>query len=103
VWQVSTDGGTNPIWARSGELFYRNGDKMMAVEVQTTQAFRAGNPRMLFETKFAFSDIAAHDVTADGKLFVIVKPSEKDQAPAQIQVVLNWFEELKQKVPTAKK
>jgi hypothetical protein len=40
---------------------------MMAVEVQTTQAFRAGNPRMLFETKFAFSDIAAHDVTADGK------------------------------------
>jgi serine/threonine protein kinase len=103
VWQVSTDGGTHPTWARNGELFFRTGDKMMAVEVQTTPAFKAGNPRMIFEAKFAFSDIAAHDVTLDGKLFLIVKPSEKDQAPAQIQVVLNWFEELKRKVPAGRK
>ncbi len=103
VWQVSTNGGTYPIWARSGELFFRNGDKMMAVELQTTPAFKAGNPRTLFEAKFAFADVNAHDVTADGKLFLIVKPSEKDQASAQIQVVLNWFEELKRKVPLGKK
>jgi len=103
VRQVSTDGGTNPIWARNGELFFRNGDKLMVVEVQTTPEFRARNPRLLFETQFSFSDIAAHDVTPDGKLFLIVKPAERDPAPAQIQVVLNWFEELRQKVPPAKK
>jgi serine/threonine-protein kinase len=51
-WQVSTDGGGNPVWARSGELFYLNGDKMMAVDVDTTTTFKAGTPRMLFERRF---------------------------------------------------
>ena len=35
-WQISTDGGGHAVWARNGrELFYRNGDKMMVVEVTT--------------------------------------------------------------------
>ena len=44
-WLISTEGGIEPIWSRSGrELFYRNGDKMMAVEIQSSATFRAGTP-----------------------------------------------------------
>ncbi|MDR3722704.1 MAG: protein kinase [Candidatus Acidoferrales bacterium] len=49
-WQISTDGGTEPVWNRNGrELFYRSGDKMMAAAVATQPSFFAGKPRMLFE------------------------------------------------------
>jgi hypothetical protein len=43
-------------------------------------------------------------VSPDGQRFLMLKPGEQEQAaPTQINVVLNWFEELKQKVPTGKK
>ena len=48
--QISTEGGTEPVWARSGrELFYRNGDKMMAAVVDTKPTFAAAKPKLLFE------------------------------------------------------
>jgi serine/threonine-protein kinase len=103
VWQVSTDGGTDPVWARSGELFYHNGDKMMAVEVKTAPTFKAGVPKLLFEERFAPGIIQPYDVTPDGKRFLIVKSAEQEQASTQINVVLNWFEELKRRVPSGKK
>jgi hypothetical protein len=44
-----------------------------------------------------------YDISTDGQRFLMVKPAEQAQAaPTQINVVLNWFEELKQKVPTGK-
>jgi Tol biopolymer transport system component len=106
-WQISTDGGTEPVWNRNGrELFYRNADKMMAVDIATQPGFTVGKPRMLFEgqhvpTPTTFPN---YDVTADGQRFLMLKASEQAQAaPTQINVVLNWFEELKQKVPPGKK
>jgi serine/threonine-protein kinase len=48
-WQISNDGGRQPVWARNGrEIFYRNGDKMMAVPIDTEPAFRPGRPVELF-------------------------------------------------------
>ena len=44
-----------------------------------------------------------YDVSPDGQRFLMIKQSEEAAAPTQINVVLNWFEELKQKVPTGKK
>jgi Tol biopolymer transport system component len=105
-WQISTEGGTEPVWnPRGRELFYRSGNKMMAVEVATQASFSAGKPNMLFEgpyvtTPRSFPD---YDVSPDGQRFLMLKASDQSQAPAQINVVLNWFEELKQKVPTGKK
>ncbi len=97
--QVSTDGGTNVRWARSGrELFYRSGNKVMAISVQTQPAFVSERPRLLFETSPAI--LPAFDVAPDDQRFLMVKVSEKELPAAQINVVLNWFEELKQKVPT---
>jgi eukaryotic-like serine/threonine-protein kinase len=106
-WQISTEGGTEPKWNRNGrELFYRSGDKMIAVEITTQPGFAAGTPRMLFEGRYVTAPFPTtnYDVSRDGQRFLMLKPSEQEQAaPTQINVVLNWFEELKQKVPTGKK
>ena len=104
-WQISTEGGTEPAWNRNGrELFYRSGDKMMAVEVTTQPAFAAGKPRMLFEGRYQPSPVQStnYDVSPDGQRFLMLKPTEQ-AAPTQINVVLNWFEELKRKVPAGTK
>ena len=103
-WQVSTEGGSEPVWNPKGrELFYRSGGKMMAVDVTTEGTFSAGKPKVLFEGSYvptprSFPD---YDVSPDGQRFLMLKATEQ-AAPTQINVVLNWFEELKQKVPTGK-
>ena len=104
-WQISTEGGTEPVWNPKGrELFYRNGQKMMAVDFTALPTFSAGKPRMLFEgpyvpTPRSFPD---YDVSPDGQRFLMLKAPEQAQAPAQINVVLNWTETLKQKVAAGK-
>jgi Tol biopolymer transport system component len=106
-WQISTEGGTEPVWNPNGrELFYRSGDKIMAVDVATQPGFAAGTPRKLFEGPYLPSPLTNpnYDVSPDGQRFLMLKPSESaEAAPTQINVVLNWFEELKQKVPTGQK
>jgi len=104
-WQISTDGGTEPRWARDGELFYRSGDKMMGVETTLKPSFSAGKPKMIFEGRYVptVATKANYDVTPDGQRFLMVKESKQESAATQINVVLNWFEELKQKVPTGTK
>jgi len=97
---VSTDGGGGPLWSKDGkELFYARGDAMMAVEVNTDPAFSASTPHKLFEGKFAWERILNYDVAPDGKRFVLIKPQGGGGASQELRVVLNWFEELKAKVP----
>jgi eukaryotic-like serine/threonine-protein kinase len=97
---VSNDGGTHPRWARNGrELFYRNVDKMIAVDVRTTPDFRAGAPKLLFEGHYG----AAYDVAADGKRFLMLKPAVvQNSSSGQLHIVVNWFEELRRRVPAEK-
>ncbi len=104
-WQISTDGGTEPVWNRNGrELFYRSGEKMMAVDIATQPSFVAGKPRMLFERQYVptAGTFPFYDVSPDGQRFLMIKPVEQAQAATQINVVLNWFEELKRLVPPGK-
>jgi Tol biopolymer transport system component len=105
-WQISTEGGTEPVWNRNGrELFYRSGDKMMAVDIATQPGFAAGKPRVLFEGRYepTPATFPNYDVSPDGQRFLMLKPSEQAAAaPTQINVVLNWFEELKRRVPPGK-
>jgi hypothetical protein len=97
-WQISTDGGDEPRWSRNGrELFFRNGDKMMAVDVQTKPNFQAGRPRTLFEGQY-FSSGDDYDVAPDGR-FLMIKPDPAESGPAHVKVVLNWFEEVNGRVP----
>jgi len=73
---------------------------MMALYVVTSPSFSVGTPKILFEDQ----DLAdtAWDVSPDGQRFLMVKPLEQQQAATQIDVVLNWLEELKRRVPTGK-
>ncbi len=101
-WQISTEGGEEAVWARSGkELFYRSGDKMMTVEITTEPTFRHETPpQLLFEEEYgSYGPRAFYDVTSDGQRFLMIKESEDVLNVTQLNVVLNWFEELKRLVP----
>jgi len=97
------EGGGEPVWSPDGsELFYRNGNKMMAVKVQTTPRLAADTPEILFEGSYrGLNSIPRgyqyYDISPDGQRFLMVKI---DPDATQIHVVLNWFEELKRLVPT---
>ena len=99
--RVSTEGGTHPKWNPNGkELIYRNGNTMMVVDVTTSPSLTLPEPRVLFEQRYAFGSaqtLANFDVTRDGQRFVMVKD---DSASGRIDIVLNWFEELKRLAPT---
>ena len=84
------------------ELFYRSldGHQVMAVPVTTTPRFSVGKPTRLFEGRFRaqFSAAANYDVSPDGQRFLMVTGS--DEAPRQINVALNWLEDVKRRVAT---
>jgi serine/threonine-protein kinase len=99
--QISTEGGEEPRWsARGDELFYRNGQKWMAVPVATGAAFTAGRPRMLFEGPFPNVPGYSYDVRPDGQRFLMAREATTGN-PTEIRVILNWFEDLKQRVAAA--
>jgi serine/threonine protein kinase/Tol biopolymer transport system component len=103
---ISTGGGNEPVWSRNGkELFYRSGDAMMAVDVATGPVFNAGKPRRLFEKHFepSLALWPAYDVSSDGQRFLMVKRLDQDDPPTQINVVTNWFDELKRAVAQSQK
>ena len=95
--QISTDGGRAPLWANSGrELFYRNGDKVMVVSIQTGPTLKAEAPRLLFTYPEGSSAwYVSYDIAPDDQRFVFIQQGR----PTHINIVLNWFEELKRLVP----
>jgi serine/threonine-protein kinase len=102
-WTISSEGGTEPRWSRSGkELFYRTGDEMMSVAIETEPEFSPGKRTPLFEDSYLMDSggwSAFYDVTPDDEGFIMIRDVGESR-PAQIEVVLNWFEELKHLVPT---
>jgi hypothetical protein len=92
------------VWARTGrELFYLDeSNTLMVVPIQTSGShFSSGRPAKVFDTKYS-GDFYSYDVTPDELRFLMMKESTAgDQShPPSIVVVLNWFEELRQRVPT---
>jgi hypothetical protein len=52
--QVSNDGESDPAWKRSGgELYFRNGDKMMMAFASTAPTFTDGRPQMLWQGHYS--------------------------------------------------
>jgi serine/threonine-protein kinase len=105
-WLISEEGvgGGQPVWSPDGrELFYRSGNKTLVVSIQTRgQTLTAGSPQVLFEGQYVNHSIPAgfqyYDISPDGNRFLMLK--EITPETTQINVVLNWFEELKRLVPT---
>jgi serine/threonine-protein kinase len=104
-WQVSTGGGSRPLWARDGrELFYLAGDgRLTGVAVETSNStFTTGNPVRLLERAYLSpAPGRTYDVSPDGQRFLMIKEVGSDEggATSELVVVLNWFEELKRLVP----
>jgi serine/threonine-protein kinase len=108
LWQISTSGGIQPMWAPNGrELLFIDGkDMLTSVPVQTSPVFVHGNPTQLFEIKSISIGVAQsrhYDISPDGKRFVVIKdmlaPGGAQSAPPSLTVVLNLQEELRQRVP----
>ena len=109
-WQISTDGGIEPLWARSGrELFYRSRDgAVMRVGVEAGAGWAATVPVQLFEGKsYLATDDAGrvqrtYDVSGDDQRFLMIKAIGQPQETSnpRIVVVLNWSEELKRLLPS---
>ena len=103
--KVSVNGGIHPRWSPQGdELFYLDGDTLMAVSVETEPSLRLGNPHPLFSggaiglqlNPYDRPDFPNYNVGLDGERFVAVQvtPSESGRA-THIVVVQNWFEEFR--------
>jgi Tol biopolymer transport system component len=92
--QISTDGGTEPLWRADGrELYYRNGDEIVAVAIDP-ESGEPRRPQTLFTGTFAVAgDARSYDVSSDGQRFLLVK-IPADAVPRTVNVVLNWFDEL---------
>jgi len=105
--QVSSEGGSEPLWAKNGkQLFYRREDQVWAVDVRTDGAFAAGKPRLLFEKPgYAWTyPIRAYDLSLDSQRFLMVKFENRKPTPVtEMILVQNWFEVLNRLAPAGKK
>ena len=95
--RVSTDGGTEPIWARDGQrLFYRSGDRMMVAHVTSSPQFSVTKRETAFEGAYIISTPHAnYDVAPDGKSFVMIAPAT---GGTQMVMVLDWFDEVRARI-----
>ena len=107
-WQVSAgEASESPLWSPDGtELYYLNRDNVMAVPVDTKSGFSHGKPRALFKQSYitGFMESVAYDIHPDGKRFLMLKAVEPTSKTVtrpsdKINIVINWFEELKRLVP----
>jgi serine/threonine-protein kinase len=98
--QVSAGGGKRPIWSRkASELFYRGSEGMMVASYRVTGAsFSASRPRLWSTTR----DLGEFfDLAPDGKRFALIQTeTSDDKRPTHVIVLLNFFDELRRRVPT---
>jgi hypothetical protein len=101
--RVSRDGGFEPQWSHDGrELFYWQGNAMMAVAVNSDGDFSFAAPMQLFSGRyfqFPAPGARTYDVASDGRFLMILPGDENTAAtPASMIVVQNFTEELKERV-----
>jgi hypothetical protein len=105
-YMLSTEGGSEPAWAPNGQqLYFRNGNKMMAVGFGPELNKVLLKPRELFEGRYDWdAPIRSYDIPPDGNRFLMKQLSDQPPQPVrQIQIVQNWFEELKRLIPASRK
>jgi len=98
-WQVSTDGGAEPIWHRDGStLFYRNGARVMCAPVTVAQSFMAETPRARFEGPFEGglpTGLPNYDVASDGRVLAVMSAAALP-SPSELVVTLGWFHQVQE-------
>ena len=109
-WQISNSGGGHPIFSPSGrELFFRNLDNQIMVAAYTVNgdSFIAGKPRLWSEKRLANVGVVVnYDVAPDGKRIAALMPAEgaeEQKAQSHVIFLMNFFDELRRKVPLSGK
>ena len=110
-WQISTGGGTHPIWSSNGrELFYVTPDNRIMATTYTAKAdsFDADKPRLWANTQILDLGPGVQwslDLAPDGKRFAVFPRPEttaEQKGLVHITVLLNFFDELRRRVPAGK-
>jgi hypothetical protein len=101
--QISAQTGWVPRWGRNGrELLYeenRSPERLMAVDIPPGSHVQPGLPHVLFELGGA----GGWDVSPDGTRFLVNNiPTPARTTGSTIRVVVNWFDELRRRVPAGK-
>jgi len=107
TYRISTEGGTAPAWSRDGRrLFYRRQGAIWVVDVTAEADFsRNTEPQLLLEGPIGgTTPLRSYDVAPDGRFVTTMRTDERaeDQPVTSLNIILNWFEELKQRVPTGR-
>jgi serine/threonine-protein kinase len=95
---VSTDGGTEPLWSRDGrELFFQSGSRLMGVTVTPGARFSTSPPRPVHEGRFTrtITGNTSFSIARDGTRFLRIQPVGQETSITHIELVLNWFSELR--------
>lgn len=99
-WQISVGGGAGPIWSRNGkELFFTNGSSLMVVNVTAGSTFDFSVPRKLCDIPPSTS---VWDIAVDGQQFLALVSQSQQLTLPRLEVVTEWFEELKAKFAGSK-
>ena len=106
-WQVTTGGGTRPLWMPRGQelLYIATGGEVMGAAVPSGSSWGSTTPKLLVKGGYItnpLNPIRTYDVSADGQRFLLIKPDklpQSDPASAGLIVVLNWVEELQRLAP----
>ena len=96
--QISTDGGIEPLWSPDGrELFFQSGTKLMSVAVSPGATFSAGIPSVVHEGRFlkTINGNTCFSIMPDGKRFLRIQQVEPERPVTHLELVLNWFSEMK--------
>jgi Tol biopolymer transport system component len=93
-WQISTGGGTNPIWSPLGkEIYFTQGQAIFAVTVRTGSEFDYSAARKILD--FPPDGSVMADISRDGKRFAILTLPSAQLNTSEVTLVSNWFQELK--------
>ena len=98
---ISTGGGREPVWSPVGsEIFYRNGQQMLAVAITPGERLEVGAPQLLFEGRFTFhpSGLPNYDVAPDGQRFLMLT----DNSPTELRVIENFGEMIEERLAEAR-
>jgi len=102
--QVSSGGGGIPVWSpNSKKLYYHQGENIMVANIESNPSLHVTKRAVLFKSPQQTLDTTVADfaVAPDGR-FLLVRSAVDFSKPLQINVVTNWFEELKRKVSGGK-
>ena len=99
-WRVSAGSGESPMWSRTGDhIVYYSTEGIMAAAVTTEPDFSSEVPRLLVPH---LGWLSTRMVSPDGKRYRMPDQDAGSGTGVRINVVLNWFEELKRLVPTGR-